>query len=650
MLNNIMKAFSLIILWQFFFATVSLHALTAPPGIARSFSRHSFDVVKYNLDIGLYQCYLTPFPRNFQACEVITLSADSALTSIRLNAVNSSLVIDSVGLAGITFIHANDTLTVFLNRTYQPGEMLDIKVYYRHKNVTDNAFYASYGTVFTDSPPEGARKWLPCWDRPSDKAQWELTARVPLSVRLGSTGLLADSSIAADTISYHWKTNIPVSTYLITITSKVNFLVHKRYWHKPSNPGDSIPIRIYYKPGEYMTIIDSILGPVTDFFSGHFGDYPFEKIGFASLNSSFPWGGMENQTMVNLKPGGYNDAGVIVHEHSHQWFGDLITCGTWADIWLNEGFATFCQNLWVEHASGYDAYKNSMNSLASYYLSANPGWKLYHAEWSANTPDGNTLYNQAMSYNKGACVLFQLRYVLGDSLFFKAMHEYATDTSLMFKNAVTGDFVAKVNQVAGIDMDWFFNEWVYAPNHPVYQNTFEIDSLTVNSWKVTLIVNQAQENTVFFKMPLEILVTFRDRTDTLLRVMNDTNHQAYRFLFSKRPVNLTFDPSRNILLKQAATIYGVKANSRKSGFKLNQNEPNPFSHRTMVSYEVSGPELVRITVLDSNGKIWSCPVNRRHEPGSYRFELSDCDLSPGIYLVTMEAGSFRETKRMMVVR
>jgi aminopeptidase N len=331
-------------------------------------------------------------------------------------------------------------------------------------------------------------------------------------------------------------------------------MVHKKYWRKLSNPNDSIPVRIYYKAGENITRIDSTILPLTDFFSHKFGDYPFEKIGFATLNSSFPWGGMENQSMVNLGPAGYNDINLIAHEHAHQWFGDLITCGTWADIWLNEGFGTYCQNLWVEHIQGPDAYKSSLSALASYYLTNNPGWPMYNPEWAIQTPAAGYLYNQSVSYNKGACVLHQLRYVMGDSLFFQLMHAYATDPGLMYKNAYTRDFIAKASEISGADLNWFFNEWVYAPNHPIYNNTFDIDSISKSRWRVTLTVNQSQENTVIYKMPLQVKITFRDNTDTLIRVMNDVNHQEFLFTFSKEPVTLSFDPDRNILLKQAATI------------------------------------------------------------------------------------------------
>ncbi len=621
-----------------------------PDDTAHYYTKHSFDVLKYKLDINLYQCFKTPFPKTFQAKAIITFRVDSTLNSIQLNANTPSLAIDSVSMAGTSFTHLVNVLTIALDRTYQPGEIVNVKICYQHKNNFDNGFYVSSGFVFTDSPPEGARKWLPCWDRPSDKASWELNARVPLNVRLGSTGVLADSTISADTISYHWISNIPVSTYLITFTSAMNFQIHTKFWHKLSDYNDSIPVRLYYKAGESLVIADSTIGPLTNFFSEKFGDYPFEKIGFATLNGSFPWGGMENQSMVNLMPGGYSDASLIAHEHSHQWFGDLITCGTWADVWLNEGFGTYCQNLWVEHASGFDAYKTSMNALANYYLAHNPGWPLYHPEWAIHTPNGNTLYNQAISYNKGACVLFQLRYVLGDSLFFKVMHDYATDPNFMFKNAMTHDFAAKASQASGQNLDWFFDDWVYAPNHPVYQNTFDIDSLDGNSWRVSFIITQTQANPEFFRMPVQLKFVFTDATDTTIRVANETNHQEYGFVFSKKPVDVVFDPFRNILLKQAATIYNVKKIPGSSGFVLKQNEPNPFRNSTVVSYEVPVREMVTISVYDSNGKMMNRPVSRMHVPGSYRFEWVNEGFSPGVCFLKMEAGTFVETKRMLLVK
>lgn len=638
----------LLLLSGFFLNTTLGHpVMKGTSDTAHFYMQHSYDVIKYSLDLDLYSCYTSPYPKSFTGVEIITIKIDSTLSGIKLNAVSTSLNIDSVSLNGDSFTHLNDTLTIQLDKTYLPGETADIKIYYHHTNVSDHGFYASGGYVFTDCPPEGARKWFPCWDRPSDKALWELYASVPLSVRLGSAGSLADSTVTGDTLVYHWISENPVSTYLITISSKVDFLKHVEFWKKPADPNDSIPVLIFYKSGENISTVSEVIAPLTDFYSEKFGDYPFEKIGFATLNSSFPWGGMENQTMVNLMPGGYGNEELIAHEHSHQWFGDLVTCGTWADIWLNEGFGTYCANLWIENEEGYDVYKNEMNILANQYLNNNPGWPIYHPSWAIHTPPGNQLYNEAISYNKGACVLHQLRYVLGDSLFFLVLKGYATDTNFMYKNAVTEDFVAKANQVSGLDLGWFFDEWVYAPNHPIYENLVGfVDSGA--GWKVNLTINQIQTTTMFFTMPVQIGIEFIDGTDTMIQVINNSNSQFFEFLFTKQPVSLTFDPLRNILLKQASTIVGISDSPVLSTDDRLQAHPNPFTDRIKLTYNVESPGNVRISILDINGREMKTMVDRRHEPGTYQIILSEVSvLSPGMYIVKLESSGYQETKTII---
>ena len=634
----------------FLLLSLAQPAFPMPVDTAHFYMKHSYDVQKYQLDMNIYSSYTTPYPKSFSAKEVITFKVDSALNSIKLNAVNTSLQIDSVRLAGVSFTHVSDTLTILLNRAYLPGEIVNVRICYQHKNISDNAFYVSGGYVFTDFPPEGARKVFPCWDRPSDKALTDITVKVPLSVRLGSTGHLADSTIVADTIYYHWVSEDVVSTYLVTLSSKVGFDINKSWWKHLDNPNDSIPVNLYHTPGAYLVIVNNLIKPLTDFYSQKFGEYPFEKIGFATMNSAFPWGGMENQTMVNLMGSGYTQEDLIAHEHSHQWFGDLITCGTWADIWLNEGFGTYCQKLWTENAHGYTTYKNQMNAIANEYLGQNPGWPIYNPGWAIQTPPSGNLYSTAVIYDKGACVLFQLRYVLGDSAFFDIMNAYATDTNFMFKNAVTIDFINTVNQVSGQDMQWFFDEWVYAPNHPVYANTYRIDYPGTGLWQVSLTIEQVQTNTVFFRMPVELKISFTDGSDTIVKVMNDANPQLFQWNFIKHPSSVTFDPDRNILLKQATTIVGLGNDKHSSGYRLYQNEPNPFTDFTTIQYNIPRESQVRISITDSNGKEILIPVNKKQEPGKYEIELTNEFLSPGIYLYKIESGNYTESKKMIIAK
>lgn len=521
--------------------------------------RHAFDVLNYTLNLDLYNCFLNPYPKSFTGSVQVTFRVDTALNAITLNAVNTSLVIDSVRLAGISFTHSSNILTVTLDRTYQPGEVADVRVYYRHNNVSDNAFYASNGMVFTDAEPEGARKWFPCWDRPSDKATIDLTVKVPSTVKLGSNGRLADSTTVGDTTRFHWISRDPVSTYLVVMTGKVNYGLDIVYWRSISNPNDSIPIRFYYNSGENPSSIKQAIIPMTTQYSTLFGEHPFEKNGFATIASGagFTWGGMENQTLTSLCAGCWSQ-NLVSHEYAHQWFGDMITCATWADIWLNEGFATYCEALWFEYTGGYASYKSDINSDASGYLSGNPGWPIYNASWATTTPPTNTLFNTAITYYKGACVLHMLRYTLGDSLFFQAIKAYATDTTeYRLKNATTADFVNTMNQATGQTLNWFFDQWVYQPNHPTYANTYNITSLGNGNWMVGFKARQTQSTPAFFTMPIEIKVTFSSGPDTLLRVMNSVNNQVFGFIFNRQPTGVQFDPNNNIVIKQGTTTSGA---------------------------------------------------------------------------------------------
>ena len=517
---------------------------------------HAFDVLKYTLNLNLFACYFTPYPKNFRASVIIMFKADSSISSIKLNAVSSSLIIDSVRMAGSNPVLSADILTITLNRTYLPGEIAEVKIYYRHQDVNDYAFFTGNGILFTDCEPEGARKWFPCWDKPSDKALLDLTARVPSTVRFASNGKLMDSTSIGDTLIYHWASIHNIATYLMVMTSKVNYHLDIVYWHKLSNPADSVPMRFYYNDGENPGPVEAIIKPMTDWYSQHFCEHPFQKNGFATLDNQFYWGGMENQTLTSLCPGCWGEW-LAAHEYAHQWFGDMITCNTWADIWLNEGFATWTECFWYEKSGGYAAYKNEINGNATGYLANNPGWAISNPAWAITTPDMGTLFNWTITYQKGACVLHMLRYTLGDALFFAVMQAYAADTNLRFQSASISDFKDKVSSVTGQNYDWFFNEWIYAPNHPVYANQYYAESLGNGHWDLRFLAKQTQPGGTFFQMPVVVKIHFMDNTDSIVRIMNTFNYQEFDWTFSKQPVSLAFDPENEIVLKQATLVQGL---------------------------------------------------------------------------------------------
>jgi aminopeptidase N len=630
--------------------------------------KHKFDVLDYKLNLNIYNCFISPYPKSFTGSVIVKFRIDTALNSIDLNAVNTSLVINSVGLSGVSFTHTNNILNVVLNRTYNPGEITEVLINYSHNNVSDGAFYTGNGGLFTDCEPEGARKWFPCWDKPSDKATVDITLKVPLNVKIGSNGRLADSTITGDTIYYRWISRDPVATYLVVLTGKVNYNLNILYWQKISNPNEYIPIRIYFNSGENPATTQNAIGNMTTCFSQRFGEFPFEKNGFAAAPApGFTWGGMENQTLTTMCANCWGSLYTVAHENAHQWFGDMISPATWADIWLNEGFATYCEAIWAEYTGGYSSYKSRIVSNASNYLSSNPGWPIYNPEWAVNTPPVGTLFNTAITYYKGSCVLHMLRYTVGDSaIFFNLLRAYASDTvNFKHNSAATDDFTAKISQAYGQDLSWFINQWVKEPNHPVYANYYQFADNGNGTWNAGFQARQTQTNSPFHRMPLTLRISFATGSDTTIIVDNTANFQVWIWTFNRQPTAFAFDPNNDIVLKTGTTtagnvpgVTGIDPSALEipDKFELMQNYPNPFNPSTNIRFDIPKRANVIISLFDVQGKLIQNIYKGLSDPGKYSLVYDAGNLSSGIYFYTITAFNekgnilYQNSKKMAVVK
>lgn len=610
--------------------------------------KHTFDVQHYQLQTDFYNNFMSPYPHNFNAELQITFKVDSVLNSISLNAASASLQINQVGMAGQTFIHQANLLTIQLDQTYQPGDLVEVSINYTHLNIDDYAFFASGGFVFTDCEPQGARRWFPCWDKPSDKATYELTAKVPSDVSLGSNGKLMDSTFVGDTLIYHWYSHDPVATYLIVVSAKRNYHLDVVYWNRPSD-GAQIPFRYYYNNGEDPSAMETIIMTTCDYFSNAYGEFPFEKNGFATLNNDFVWGGMENQTLTNLCPGCWYES-LLVHEFAHQWFGDMISPATWADLWLNEGFATWSEAFWNEYYGGYSSYKSSINYEANSYFSGNPGWPIHNLEWADNPPENNMLFDYAITYAKSSCIVHQFRYLVGDSLFFKAINDYATDTvNFKYKSALTADFIDKVSESVGEDMHWYFDPWLDQPNHPIYHNEYYYVENDDYSWDVYFIASQVQTDAPFFPMELNVFIALLDGTDTTIRFRNYENNEEFVFRFDQQPVFFAFDFHNEIVLKQGTTILSQKEIKAENAVSL-KNKPNPANTETTIYYELPLGGNVQLELYDLAGKRLQVIFEGEQAKGKNAVTLKTDRLDNGMYVITLKTELSVTSNKMVISR
>ncbi|HMS66388.1 MAG TPA: M1 family metallopeptidase [Ignavibacteria bacterium] len=537
---------------NFFRATLLFLVFSIPFHIQSQVSKNNlFNVLGYELDLNLYNCFIKPYPSSFSASEIVSIRAESQISRINLDAVNTSLIIDSVSVNGSSFSHYGNILTIELDRMYDSSEVFNIGIFYRHKDHYDSSFIVRDGIVYTDCEPIGARKWFPCNDRPDDKTLLSITAKVPVNVIFTANGIMTDSLVSNDTLTYKWISTKPIATYLVAIIGKTNFNLEIFNW-KSSETNSEMQLRYYWQRGETLFNIRNIKTNVPymlDYFSKIYCDYPFEKLAIATTNRDFRWGGMENQTLITLCPDCWTED-LVCHEIVHQWFGDMITPMAWADIWLNEGFATFNEAIWAENKVGYAEYKRVILNEASKYLSRNPGRAIYEKDWSVNIPPDSLLFNDILVYSKAGCMIHMLRYVIGDAGFFSLMKQYTNDPDFKYGNISTEGFIEYVNKVTGTDLTWFFDQWLMQPNHPVYQLNYSIVEIQNGKWKLDYTINQIQTKTGFFKMPVELKVIFKSGKEVMEKVENTYNVQKFSFEYSEEPLRVSFDPNKQIVLKE----------------------------------------------------------------------------------------------------
>ncbi|MBI3193722.1 MAG: M1 family metallopeptidase, partial [Ignavibacteriae bacterium] len=421
-----------------------------------------YDVTYYQLNI-----IVTTSPQYISGSVLMkAFGKQNGLTTITLDLMNS-LTVDSVIVdsTNVGFTQQSSSFDVTLDRTYNFDEELEVKIYYH--GVPGNSGFGSFefsshqGTpwVWSLSEPYGAKDWWPCKDHPADKADSaDILVTCASPYKVGSNGkLLSVVDNGNGTSTHHWKESYAISTYLISIAI-TNYAQFSNWFHY--SPTDSMEVLNYVLPEQLASAQANLPRTVDmlEIYSDLFGLYPFitEKYG----HSQFGWGGgMEHQTMTSL--GGFSE-GLVAHELAHQWFGDMITCRNWPNIWLNEGFATYLEALYYERRYGATAYWGSITA------EMNSAKTAVGSIYVRDTNNIGNLFNGSLVYAKGATVLHVLRHVIGDTAFFTSMYNYANDPRFKYGTAVTADFQSVCETVSGKDLDYFFNEWIYGEKYPKY--------------------------------------------------------------------------------------------------------------------------------------------------------------------------------------
>lgn len=582
---------------------------------------------------------------------------DNPLNSFFLDLQNPMLV-DSIisGNNKLHFSHTNAKLNITLNKTYNPKEIFEIKIYYQ--GVPGSSGFGSFEfdthgnnepVIWTLSEPYGASDWYPCKDTPADKADSsDVWITVDKNLYGVSNGTLVDIVENPDnTATYKWTNKYPIAQYLISLAIS-DYSIYKNYFKYSEK--DSMPVINYIYPENlagYKTLLDKVPNMLR-ILSDYFGLYPFisEKYG----NAEMGWkggGGMENQTVSSISR--FTET-ILVHELTHQWFGDKITCRDWQDIWLNEGFATYGEMLYAEKVYGDSAYNNFV--ALEMGRAKNAKGSIYVQDISSVSE----IFNGNRSYSKGGIVLHMLRGVVGDSVFFKIMKTYSNDPLIAYSTAVTADFQRDAEAVSGMDLGYFFNEWIYGEGYPKYKIDWHADKIN-NNYEVSVNVSQLV-NTYpsYFTMPVQIKIS-TSAGDTLLSFFNDQQDQQVKFIIKGTPAAVTIDPD-NWILKDAITFSDSNNISGPVKFELGQNHPNPlnpFNPTTTIEYQV--PELntvlntnVKLIVYDILGNQVAVLVDKAQSPGKYSIVFNAGGLASGVYIYSLNVGSLVTTKKLVLLK
>lgn len=480
---------------------------------------------------------------------------------LRLDLINKSAELSGKGMqvstvtsngSTLSYSHKNDELIINLPSASVENELKRYTIKYRGIPATGLKIGNNkYGdrTFFSDNWPNKARNWLATIDHPYDKAMCEFIITAPSHYQVISNGLkIEESTLPGGMRLTHWQQSVPIAPWLFVL-GVAEFAVQ----YVDNFEGKSIETWVY--PQDRDKGFYDFAEPtkkVLEFYSAYIGPFAYEKL--ANIQSNSVGGGMEAASAIF-----YGDKSVtgerserwrnvVIHEIAHQWFGNAVTEYDWDDVWLSEGFATYFTLLFIEHEYGRDAFlkglEQSQQRVNDFYIK-NPDYRLVHD----NLQDMSKV-TTSQTYQKGSWVLHMLRGVVGTDNFWKGIRAYYK--KYFNKNATTNDFKLAMEEASGMDLDWFFQQWLYKGGTLKYAGGWNYDS---KKGEVEIKIRQVQNDGSQFTMPLEVGIYFDgDAEHQLEKVLVDSQSKSFKIKVMSEPIKIILDPNNWLLME---STFGV---------------------------------------------------------------------------------------------
>jgi aminopeptidase N len=483
----------------------------------------------------------------------------------------SKIAFDSVGLTiqsvsvnrgAAKFESTADKLIVALPAVAHAGEKFEIEIRYEGKPakglyfiLPDKEYPDRPIQIWTQGESEDTRYYLPTYDYPNDRLTTETILTVPASWTTVANGKLVSVSNASGGMkTWTWREGLPSSTYLITVVAG-EFDEAKQSWR-------GLPVTYYAPKGRGDRLLPNYerTPAMMELFSKKLGvDYPWEKYAQVMVDD-FVAGGMENtsattNTSSSLKspkvipefPG--DEDPLISHELAHQWFGDLVTCKDWGNVWLNEGFATFFEMVWSEEhyskeQADFERWQKMKKWLDLANLYAKP--MVRHDFEDSSEFDGN-------AYDKGGLVLYMLRQQIGEERFYRGLRRYLEVNR--GRNVVTADLIKAIEEANHIDVQHFFDQWVYGAGAPKFEISYNYDDA---KHEIALGVKQTQKSeghVGLFQVPVEVeVVTPSGGKSHTVHITKEA--QTFAIPADAAPLMVVFDKGGRVL--KSADFYKEK--------------------------------------------------------------------------------------------
>jgi aminopeptidase N len=564
------------------------------------------------------------------------------LTSLDFD-FSAALTMDSIYWHNqkITFLRNGDILTV----NFPAPLLLTDSLTFFYQGIPTSTGFGSFETnvhgngtpvMWTLSEPYGAMEWMPCKQALNDKIDSvDIFITHPPTYRAASNGLLQSEKTENGQITTHWKHRYPIATYLVAIA----VTDYEVFTAEVPHADGTTPIVNYIYP-ESVASAQASMDDLTlqmQLYNDLFGVYPFqnEKYGHAQ----FGWGGgMEHQTMSFMGSFGYE---LVAHEMAHQWFGDKVTCGSWEDIWLNEGFATYLSGLCYEHLQPQNWQQFKQQRISN--ITSQPGGSVRVDD----TTSVNRIFSGRLSYSKGAMVLHMLRWICSDSSFFAGVRNYLSDSNLAYSYAKTADLQAHLEAASGKDLDGFFEDWYIGQGYPSYQINWSQNA--ANQLFFTVKQVQSHPSVSYFELPLPVRLIGAQGQVKDIVLNHSTNGQSFQEYADFVVVSVEFDPDlwliskNNSVLKETVGTHSLTA----LGFSM-KIEPNPATGGVLHSVVVAPQAgVVAVSLENAEGRrLFSQNPNLVSGENHFSFDVSG--LPPGMYLLSIKNRSGAMVEQVII--